>query len=161
MNESIAHTRDRLRARALRDGYVTLGVAVVLYALSASYRIFNVIVVWFYEHQAYQIDSLLMVLVFLLVAGAVFTWRRRNELLAEIMERERIEGERAELMHEVKALSGLLPICAWCKRIRDDKGYWNQLEAYISSHSEAEFTHGICPDCLSKVQPTAPRGASA
>ena len=48
---------------------------------------------------------------------------------------------------KVKTLSGLLPICAWCKQIRSDKGYWTQLEAYISNHSEARFTHSICPQC--------------
>ena len=54
---------------------------------------------------------------------------------------------------EIKTLSGLLPICASCKRIRDDNGYWNQIEAYISEHSQADFSHGICPDCLKKLYP--------
>jgi hypothetical protein len=54
---------------------------------------------------------------------------------------------------EVKTLSGLVPICMTCKKIRDDTGYWNQLEAYISKHSEVEFTHGICPECLEKHHP--------
>ena len=49
---------------------------------------------------------------------------------------------------EVRSLSGLLPICAWCKKIRDDKGYWNQLESYISEHTEIDFSHSICPVCL-------------
>ena len=48
---------------------------------------------------------------------------------------------------KVKTLSGLLPICAWCKKIRDDKGYWTKVEEYIAEHSNADFTHGICPDC--------------
>jgi PAS domain S-box-containing protein len=52
---------------------------------------------------------------------------------------------------EVKTLSGMLPICAHCKKIRDDKGYWNQLEAYIVHHTDASFTHGICPDCAKKL----------
>ena len=56
-------------------------------------------------------------------------------------------------MKEIKTLSGLLPICASCKKIRDDKGYWHQVESYISSHSEAEFTHGICPECAKKLYP--------
>lgn len=51
----------------------------------------------------------------------------------------------------VRVLSGLLPICAWCKRIRDEKGQWEQLELYISDHSEADFTHGMCPDCARKL----------
>ena len=53
----------------------------------------------------------------------------------------------------MKQLSGFLPICASCKRIRDDTGYWNQIESYISAHSEAQFSHGICPDCIKKLYP--------
>ena len=73
----------------------------------------------------------------------------------DITARKRDELERIKLIHEltealsrVKTLAGLLPICACCKRIRDDQGYWQQVEAYISEHSEAVFTHGICPDCF-------------
>ena len=57
------------------------------------------------------------------------------------------------LKQEVKTLSGFLPICASCKKIRDDKGYWNQIEEYIRERSEAEFSHGICPDCAQKLYP--------
>jgi len=52
---------------------------------------------------------------------------------------------------EIKVLSGMLPICAWCKKIRDDQGYWSKLEAYLSAHTDAQFTHGICPDCTTKM----------
>ena len=51
---------------------------------------------------------------------------------------------------EVETLSGLLPICSCCKKVRDDTGYWNQIEGYISSHTKARFTHSYCPDCASK-----------
>jgi len=53
-------------------------------------------------------------------------------------------------LEDVKLLRGLLPICMWCKKIRDDQGYWNAIEHYLGQHSEAEFSHGICPDCKSK-----------
>jgi len=53
-------------------------------------------------------------------------------------------------LEDVKLLSGLLPICMWCKKIRDDQGYWNAIEHYLGQHSEAEFSHGICPDCKRK-----------
>lgn len=56
-------------------------------------------------------------------------------------------------MAKVKALSGMLPICSDCKKIRDDRGYWNQVEAYIQSHSEASFTHSLCPQCVQKYFP--------
>lgn len=58
----------------------------------------------------------------------------------------------------IKTLHGILPICSACKNIRDDKGYWNQLESYIQQHSEAEFSHGICPDCAAKLYPEHYRG---
>lgn len=69
------------------------------------------------------------------------------------MEREGLITELRQSLDKVKKLSGLLPICSSCKRIRDDKGYWNQLEAYISMHSEAEFSHGICPECIEILYP--------
>ena len=59
-----------------------------------------------------------------------------------------LERKVEEKMAQVKVLSGLLPICASCKKIRDDEGYWSQLETFIGQHSEASFSHGICPDCL-------------
>ncbi len=81
-------------------------------------------------------------------------------LREEIEHRIAVEEEREGLIRElrdalakVKTLSGLLPICASCKKIRDDGGYWNQIEAYITEHSEAEFTHGLCPDCAQKLYP--------
>nr|NJM03683.1 hypothetical protein [Desulfobacula sp.] len=53
-------------------------------------------------------------------------------------------------LDEIKTLKGIVPICSGCKKIRDDKGYWNLLESYIEKHSEASFTHGMCPECMEK-----------
>ncbi|MCP4581036.1 MAG: PAS domain S-box protein [candidate division Zixibacteria bacterium] len=63
-------------------------------------------------------------------------------------EREKLIADLQKALKEVKTLGGLLPICSYCKNVRDDQGYWTQVEAYVSEHSGAEFTHGICPDCL-------------
>jgi DNA repair exonuclease SbcCD ATPase subunit len=83
-----------------------------------------------------------------------------SHLREEIEQRKRAEEERENLIAElkkalskVKVLSGLVPICANCKKIRDDSGYWHQLERYISDHSEAEFSHGLCPDCIKILYP--------
>jgi len=65
-------------------------------------------------------------------------------------ERERLEEANARLeqsIQEIRTLQGLIPICAWCKKVRDDEGLWRQMEQYISEHSDASFTHGICPNC--------------
>ena len=84
-----------------------------------------------------------------------------NEILrAEVDERRKAQATADELIREleeavasVKTLRGLLPICAHCKRVRDDEGYWDQIERYISSHSEAQFSHSICPDCAERYFP--------
>jgi K+-sensing histidine kinase KdpD len=82
------------------------------------------------------------------------------ERLGKVAERKRYEKERERLISElqkafseIKQLSGMIPICASCKKIRDDKGYWNQIEAYIRDHSEAEFSHSICPECAKELYP--------
>jgi hypothetical protein len=66
--------------------------------------------------------------------------------------REKLLAELQDALANIKVLKGFLPMCAWCKKIRDDEGYWKQVEDYISKRTEAEFTHGICPQCLKKVQ---------
>lgn len=66
---------------------------------------------------------------------------------------DRLEAKVQELqkaLDEIKTLQGIIPICSFCKKIRDDQGYWSQVEAYVSLHSEAQFSHGICPECLKK-----------
>jgi AmiR/NasT family two-component response regulator len=72
----------------------------------------------------------------------------------DMMELRRKNTELEEALAWVKQLSGLLPICASCKKIRDDEGYWHQVEVYIRDHSEAQFSHGLCPDCMTKLYPT-------
>ena len=81
-------------------------------------------------------------------------------MVEDISNRKSVEQEREILIHElrvamanIKTLKGLLPTCAWCKRVRDENGNWKKVETYIEEHSDASFTHGICPDCLKKNDP--------
>lgn len=88
----------------------------------------------------------------------------KKEFIARVQAMERIKQAEDALMEtkreqeatieklqkaleEIKTLRGLIPICAWCKKIRDDEGYWDELEVYLSKHSEAVFSHGLCPEC--------------
>lgn len=68
-------------------------------------------------------------------------------------EKETLIFELQDALGTIKTLQGILPICSSCKKIRDDKGYWNQIEAYISEHSQAEFSHGLCEDCAKRLYP--------
>ncbi|MDP8205459.1 MAG: PAS domain S-box protein [Candidatus Electryonea clarkiae] len=79
-----------------------------------------------------------------IVLGMVLNITKRKQAEAE---REKLISELRESLENVKVLSGLVPICASCKKIRDDKGYWNQLEGYLTKHANLKFSHGICPEC--------------
>lgn len=76
------------------------------------------------------------------------TERKRGE-----EEREKLIASLQDALSKIKTLSGMLPICSSCKKIRNDQGYWTQIELYIREHSDAEFSHGICPDCSKKLYP--------
>ena len=74
-------------------------------------------------------------------------------LRSAMQERSELIGELQETLKEVKELRGILPICSSCKKIRDDAGYWQDLEAYIHTHTNAEFSHGLCKECAKKLYP--------
>ena len=93
-----------------------------------------------------QVREYFVFLAFFLRISSGLAWLLQHTL--------RREQERA--LEEVKELRGLLPICASCKNIRDDAGYWNQIESYVQAHSAATFTHGICPDCMTRMYPDVP-----
>jgi hypothetical protein len=91
------------------------------------------------------------------ITGLIFGVR---DLRGHIRARQRAEAERERLIAElqealanVKTLTGLIPICSSCKKIRDDQGYWTQLETYLKQHSDAEFSHSLCLDCVRKLYP--------
>ncbi len=89
--------------------------------------------------------------------GLAVTIRKQHSIA---LEKEKVDGEREKLIDElkiamtkIKTLHGFIPICANCKKIRDDDGFWRQVEEYVTSHSEAVFSHGMCPDCMKKLYP--------
>ena len=102
-------------------------------------------------------NGLIFLLAFVLLVSVTASIYRADQYLAKRAEAERekqnLIGELQAALQQVRKLSGFLPICASCKKIRDDKGYWNQIESYIREHSEAEFSHGLCPDCAKSLYP--------
>lgn len=106
-------------------------------------------VIEFFSRQVRKPDEHLLLMMGALGSQiGLFLSRKRVEA-----ERERLLKELQEAMASIKTLSGLLPICATCKKIRDDSGSWNRVEDYVRDRSQAEFTHGICPDCARKIHP--------
>ena len=93
------------------------------------------------------------VIVVTFVIFGFFTSNIISKLDKANKQNQKLVHELEAAMADIKTLSGFLPICASCKKIRDDNGYWNQIESYIRDRSEAEFSHSICPDCTKKLYP--------
>jgi len=112
-----------------------------------------------------KVAPIIRAIMFLVVAAVTaYLVLRRDRLLGELQKinlelthmSSELQNKNTVLqnaMDEIKTLKGILPICSYCKKIRDDKGYWNRLESYLHAHSEVEFSHGICPDCAKKLYP--------
>jgi len=98
--------------------------------------------------------------VFFTIVGGTLLARRREELIRtneslekRIQEREELIRQLQDANSQIKTLSGIIPICMYCKGVRDDEGYWNQVEKFIAEHSTAQFSHGICPKCMKEKHP--------
>lgn len=87
------------------------------------------------------------------VRGVVATSRDISERKRAEEERERLLAALQEALAKVKTLTGLLPMCAWCKSVRDDKGYWERIDKYVTTHTDASITHALCPACAAEKFP--------
>jgi len=105
-----------------------------------------------YEHGLRPVDIIKWIVIVVCIAGIILTiiLVANRKLKKEISARIKVIGELETALAEIKTLEGIVPICSGCKKIRDDKGYWNLLEAYIERHSDATFSHSMCPDCTEK-----------
>lgn len=133
-------------------GYLLqLGLAVLFAGL-------DMIILLNRQHGIAQSDLWLVIFALLtgIIVAGIACWQnhiseRKNFLRQQFEQQARKEAER--LLEEVHTLRGILPICSYCKQIRDDEGYWHEVERYIRKHSAADFTHGICPRCLAEHFP--------
>ncbi len=150
-----------------REGLIWAAVCILL---STSAMLAASEVPWVYD---YSVGFKLRFLTVLIFSSALAVWyetsrqnyregmaEKHRRLEGEIEERKRVERDRERIIQklqaalaEVKALSGLIPICANCHSIRDDTGYWNRLEKFIQDRSDARFSHDICPECVAKLDP--------
>ena len=126
---------------AFKDLVVMIIIATVLFALASIFHVFERFADFHQKHGVGPIDDFVIAFAALTIAFAIFSLRRWREL--------------QKALANVRTLQGLIPICASCRRIRDDIGYWNHLEFYLETHSEAELIHTICPKCAKKLYGTA------
>ena len=125
-----------------------LNRSIVLSALPRAPLFKNAPGLWRFMATSSFFVTFILLLTIIFIQGLGIRERKLDE-----QKREKLINELQEALAQVKTLSGLLPICANCKMVRDDKRYWKQIESYIRDHSEAEFSHSICPACVKKLYP--------
>jgi hypothetical protein len=128
--------------------------AVLGVALAHYINLFETFYRWSRAHEEWQVDEVFTAFIVLTIGLSIFSFRRWREQVREhidlmrlMVEQKKMIVELQEANEKIKILGGFLPICSHCKKIRDDEGYWQQVEKYISEHSEARFSHGVCPNC--------------
>jgi hypothetical protein len=137
----------------LIESAVIFLLGLFVFYVAAAYDLLERLYVIARKFEGWEIDEFIIVALFLVVALATFSLRRWlafRKVNAVLVQRN-IDLDQA--MDQLKELSGIIPICSACKKIRDDEGFWHQVESYIETHSHAEFTHGICPECTKMLYP--------
>ena len=143
----------RYTAASLRELVIIALFMFVFYLLSIRFDLFERLMQFCLKHEEQEFDEIIILLNFVFLTALVFSWRRWLDIrkLGKNLVTRNLELQ--EALRQIKLLQGVLPICSNCKRIRDDKNEWHQIEEYMSLHSEAEFSHGLCPDCARKLYP--------
>ncbi|MDJ0624120.1 MAG: hypothetical protein QNJ17_14215 [Desulfocapsaceae bacterium] len=129
----------KAKKKLIKELLIIFILCVIVFLFAAYFDILEKIVAFSQAHEEWEIDEIVTTAIFFSFALMIFSIRRW------------IEYRKA--LQEIKRLQGILPICSVCKKIRDDAGYWHQIESYIHDHSEVEFSHSICQDCHEKLYP--------
>jgi hypothetical protein len=146
-------SENEAKQRPIFELLIILALGITVYIFATSYDILERIVEFSRQHENWELDEFITVSVFFVFALALFSLRRWKEVINSNMVILQHNKDLHTALSELKQLRGIIPICASCKDIRDDEGFWHQVELYVRDHSEAEFSHGICPDCKEKLYP--------
>ena len=132
----------------IRDLIALALACAVFYLLSFNMDLFERLYEFTRDHEEWELDEWLPVLIFFGLCMVVFTWRRWQEA-RRLGNRLAVKNDELnQAMAEIKTLRGIVPICSACKKIRDDKGFWQQVDTYMESRSDLQFSHSMCPDCM-------------
>jgi hypothetical protein len=138
---------------AARDLALVLGVLLAVYLVGLRLELMEKLTAFASRHERLELDEWIPALLVLSFAVSFYSWRRWQEVLRSEHELVCRTQELEKTLQELHVLRGIIPICASCKKVRDERGYWTQVKSYISLHSEAEFSHSLCQECSSRLYP--------
>ncbi|GAB4188399.1 MAG: hypothetical protein Tsb002_14650 [Wenzhouxiangellaceae bacterium] len=153
LNKPVAAGQGRKRRIIVIELLAIAILSVIVFKLSGYYDVVEQVLAYMRRHEIHELDELISVAVFLVVGFAFFSLHRWCEArtYARYLQQQSVELQQA--LDDIKQLRSFLPICSSCKQIRDDDGEWHPIEAYISEHTNAEFSHDMCPGCIRSWYP--------
>ena len=146
-------SRSNIRPRVAVEFFCLLVGSVIVYLVSARLDLAEDLIELSIRYEHWELDEILSVLIYTIAALAIIAVLRWRDAVAAVKREHQLNLELQQALGEIKELEGILPICSFCKRIRDDEGNWQQMETYIRDRSSADFSHGICDECMKKHYP--------
>jgi len=132
---------------------IIAGLSIIVFIIASRFDILEKIFFFSQKFEKFELDEIITVFIFLSFSLILYTWRRKKEFLNSHAIMEKKNEKLKAALSEIRQLKGIIPICASCKMIRDDQGYWHQVEVYVQEHTDADFSHGLCPECSKKIYP--------
>ena len=146
-------SRSNIRPRVAVELTCLIAGAVIVYLISSRFDLAEDLIELSFRYEHLELDELLSVLLYAIAVTAVIAVLRWRDAVAAVRREHQLNLELQQALGEIKELEGILPVCSFCKRIRDDDGNWQQMETYIRDRSSADFSHGICDECMKKHYP--------
>jgi len=137
----------------LKEAAVATGIAVCVFAAAAHLDLFELFYAGTRDYENWNFDEIIVVFVFLFIYFSALAYRKWRQAAKANHVLRNLNQELEQAAQEIKTLQGIIPICARCKSIRDDQGYWKKVEEYIRDRADVKFTHGLCPECFAILYP--------
>ncbi len=136
-----------------KDLIIVAVISTVSFFLFGYLDVFEWVVEFSLRYEHYEIDEVISTIIVLVFCLVWFAFRRWQELIRKNAVITQKNAELKKALDEVQQLKGIIPLCSICKKIRDDSGYWEQVDTYLQKHSDADISHSLCPECLMKNYP--------
>lgn len=145
--------RKKVRGISLLEGLIVILLCSLVFFISGKFDFFEKVVTFAHKYESLEVDELISVSLFLVVVLVFLLIRKVRELIAAHIDLKTRNEQLEKAYSEISLLRGIIPICSSCKDVRTDEGYWQNVEAYVQAHSDARFSHGICPACIEQLYP--------
>lgn len=142
-----------LRNRALVDALILVALCLPFYLLAREYDFLENIAAYTRAHEESELDELFSLAIFAAILLLIYSLRRVLDLVRYARHLREANQQLSQTLEEISRLRRLLPVCAGCKKVRNDEGYWQEVDAYLARYHLARITHGLCPDCMTKYYP--------